>query len=193
MPQASKQDILEVLLFSSVHFPMKYLDVPLISKRLGASDCKALLDKVRKKVDHWRNKFLSYTGKLLLIASVLEAIQIYWCNVFLLPKTVVKEINKILKNFLWNNEEVSRRNAKVAWKKICKPKIYGGLSLKDITVWNKALLVKHLWNIAIKKDSLWVKWISTVKLKNMSIWVVQKESSDSWGWKILLDIRDIVV
>ncbi|GJX00245.1 RNA-directed DNA polymerase, eukaryota, reverse transcriptase zinc-binding domain protein [Tanacetum coccineum] len=39
------------------------------------SDCKALLDKVRKKVDHWRNKFLSYAGKLLLIASVLEAIR----------------------------------------------------------------------------------------------------------------------
>ncbi|GJX01698.1 RNA-directed DNA polymerase, eukaryota, reverse transcriptase zinc-binding domain protein [Tanacetum coccineum] len=136
---------------------------------------------------------MKYLGKLLLIGSVLEAIHMYWCNVFLLPKNMVKKINKILKNFLWNNEEVSIGSAKVAWKKICKPKIYEGLGLKDITVWNKALLVKHLWNIAIKKDSLWVKWISTMKLKNMSIWVVQKESSDSWGWKNLLDVRDIVV
>ncbi|GJR19345.1 hypothetical protein Tco_0967872 [Tanacetum coccineum] len=173
-------------------FPMKYLGVLLISKRLGTSDCKALLDKIKKKVNHWRNKYLSYAGKLL-IASVLEAIQMYWCNMFLLPKTMVKEINIVLKNFLWNHDDISKGSAKVTWKNICKPKQYGGLGLKDISVWNKALLIKHLWNIANKKDTLWIKWICTVKLKEASVWLVQKEVSDSWGWKNFMDIRDLVL
>ncbi|GJU04828.1 RNA-directed DNA polymerase, eukaryota, reverse transcriptase zinc-binding domain protein [Tanacetum coccineum] len=42
-------------------------------------------------------------------------------------------------------------------------------------------------------DTLWVKWVSTVKLKGVSIWVVQKEECDSWGWKNLLTIRDLII
>ena len=69
--------------------------------------------------------------------------------------------------------------AKVAWKVICRPKSNGGLGLKDLLVWNKALLVKHVWNIASKKDTLWIKWVCTVKLKGLSFWRAQKEVSDS--------------
>ncbi|GJT55366.1 RNA-directed DNA polymerase, eukaryota, reverse transcriptase zinc-binding domain protein [Tanacetum coccineum] len=155
--------ILDILPFSIGKFAMKYLGVPLISKRLGTSNYKALLDKIKKKVNHWRNKCLSYVGKHMLISSVLEVIQMYWCNMFLLPKTMVKEINKVLQNLLWNNDDSSKGSAKVAWKTICKPKKYGGLGLKDIS------------------------------LKDMSVWVVHKEVSDSWGWKNLLGIRDVVL
>ncbi|GJV29081.1 hypothetical protein Tco_1385529 [Tanacetum coccineum] len=52
----------------------------------------------------------------------------------------------------------SKGSAKVAWKIVCKPKAHGSLGLKDLSVWNKALLVNHISNIAIKKDTLWVKW-----------------------------------
>ncbi|PWA71036.1 hypothetical protein CTI12_AA283580 [Artemisia annua] len=106
---------------------MRYLGVPLISKRLG---------------------------RMQLIASVLD--QVYWCCVFLLPKDVIKTINSILKSFLWSQNDMSKGKAKVAWKSVCQPKVQGGLGLKDLATWNKALLVKHLWNLA-NKDTLWVK------------------------------------
>ncbi|GJV95654.1 hypothetical protein Tco_1547231 [Tanacetum coccineum] len=114
--------------------------------------------------------------KLQLIASILESIQVYWCTVFLLPKIVLKEINNLLMGFLWCNGKLSRGKAKIAWKKICKPKTHGGLGLKDLELWNKALLVKHIWNIACKKDTLWVKWISTVKLNGKNFWIVSNRS-----------------
>ncbi|GJZ06098.1 RNA-directed DNA polymerase, eukaryota, reverse transcriptase zinc-binding domain protein [Tanacetum coccineum] len=151
-------------------------------------------------------KSLEEFGKLLLIASVLEAIHMYWCNVFLLPKNMVKKINKILKNFLWNNEEVSIGSAKVAWKKICKPKIYEGLGLKDITVWNKALLNITIPLINTNKEDK-VSWISQSEEKqkfSMSKWyrvailycwpilhVI------NWPWEELISyfepLRDVVV
>ncbi|GKA75895.1 RNA-directed DNA polymerase, eukaryota, reverse transcriptase zinc-binding domain protein [Tanacetum coccineum] len=143
--------------FNKSNLPVRYLGVPLISKRIGIKDCS------------------------------------YWCCVFLLPKTVINDINRIMKNFLWSQSDDSKGKAKVAWKNVCKPKNQGGLGLKDLTVWNNTLLVKHLWNIANKKDTLWVKWVSTVKLKGVSIWVVQKEECDSWGWKNLLTIRDLII
>ncbi|GKB65134.1 hypothetical protein Tco_0921320 [Tanacetum coccineum] len=106
---------------------------------------------------------------------------------------MIKDINKVLKDFLWGYGDSSNGSAKVSWKIVCKTKAHGGLGLKDLSVWNKALLIKHIWNIAIKKDTLWVKWVGTVKLKEGSIWVVQKEDVDSWGRKNLLDIRDAIV
>nr|GEX22667.1 uncharacterized mitochondrial protein AtMg00810-like [Tanacetum cinerariifolium] len=49
--------------------------------------------------------------------------------------------------------ESSKGKAKIAWKNVCKPKIHGELGLKDLICWNKALLGKHIWNIANKKGN----------------------------------------
>lgn len=54
---------------------------------------------------------------------------------------------------------------------------------------NKATIIKHLCNVTKDKNSLWVKRISTIKLKVRSIWVVNEELTDSWGWKNLLRLR----
>nr|GEW58569.1 hypothetical protein [Tanacetum cinerariifolium] len=41
-----------------------------------------------------------------------------------------------------------------------------------------------------KKDSLWVKWVIMVKLKNRSILDIKVCRKDSWGWRNLLLLRD---
>ncbi|GKB31892.1 RNA-directed DNA polymerase, eukaryota, reverse transcriptase zinc-binding domain protein [Tanacetum coccineum] len=87
-------------------------------------------------------------------------------------------------------EFVYGKLTKVTWKQVCKPKDCGGLGVKDLEKWNEALLAKHLWNNASKKDSLWVKWIHAVRLKDASIWNVQWNEKDGWNWKCLLEIRD---
>ncbi|GKC92941.1 putative reverse transcriptase domain-containing protein [Tanacetum coccineum] len=47
----------------------------------------------------------------------------------------------------------------IALKEVCMQKSEGGLGLKSIHVWNEALMAKHLWNVVISKDSIWVKWV----------------------------------
>ncbi|GJS56143.1 RNA-directed DNA polymerase, eukaryota, reverse transcriptase zinc-binding domain protein, partial [Tanacetum coccineum] len=66
----------------------------------------------------------------------------------------------IEKNFVWSKNDAAKGIASVAWKEVCRPKDEGGLGLKSLKVMNHALMVKHLWNIASKKDSLWVKWLN---------------------------------
>ncbi|GJX36120.1 RNA-directed DNA polymerase, eukaryota, reverse transcriptase zinc-binding domain protein [Tanacetum coccineum] len=129
-----QEEIMKIQPFEKGKLPMKYLGVPQITKRLGIKDRKCLMDKVRKRILNWKNKCLSYAGRLQLIASILESIQVYWCIMFLLPKTIIKEINSLLMGFLWCNGEISRGKEKIAWKKICKPKFHGGLGLKDLEI-----------------------------------------------------------
>ncbi|GJV49179.1 hypothetical protein Tco_1439391 [Tanacetum coccineum] len=128
--------------------------VPLVAKKIGVQDCKGLIDKVKAKIHDWKNKSLSYAGRAQLIAYVLASIQVYWASVFKLPKSVNKDVKRIFKAFLYNQGDLQRRKAKVSWKEVCQPKQYGGLGFKSLDQWNQALLVKHLWNVAAKKDSL---------------------------------------
>ncbi|GJZ41493.1 RNA-directed DNA polymerase, eukaryota, reverse transcriptase zinc-binding domain protein [Tanacetum coccineum] len=178
--EETKRGILNILPFVVGKLPMKYLGVPLITKRLGSNECKQLVDKVRGRIDNWKNKYLSYAGRLQLIASVLSSLNVYWAGVFLIPKTVIKEIDKVLKGFLWCKGEIKRGMAKVDRKTVCSPKSQGGLGLRLFGKWNEVLLIKNLW--------ICVKWVNVIKLKGKSIWDIQAEYNDSWMWKTLLDL-----
>ncbi|GKA64598.1 RNA-directed DNA polymerase, eukaryota, reverse transcriptase zinc-binding domain protein [Tanacetum coccineum] len=116
--------------------------------------------------------------------------QVYRALVFAIPKTVIKDINKLLKGLLWCQGELVKGMAKVAWESICRPKDKGGLGLKNLQAWNETLLMKHLWNVAAKKDTLWVKWISVEKLKGTNLWDIPIEKNYSQLWKTLLGRRD---
>ncbi|GJY44923.1 hypothetical protein Tco_0433136 [Tanacetum coccineum] len=63
------------------------------------------------------------------------------------------------------------------------------MGLKDLRVWNKSIIVKYLWHIVNDKESLWVKWINTEKLRGRSVWEVEVDINDSWGWKHILNLR----
>ncbi|GJZ70725.1 hypothetical protein Tco_0634576, partial [Tanacetum coccineum] len=62
--------ILEVLPFSVGVLPIKYLGVPLLSLRLCKQHCAPLIDKVRLRLSNWKNKSLSFAGRLQLINYV---------------------------------------------------------------------------------------------------------------------------
>ncbi|GJY48856.1 RNA-directed DNA polymerase, eukaryota, reverse transcriptase zinc-binding domain protein [Tanacetum coccineum] len=172
MTSAEQNIILGIVPFAIGKLPVRYVGVSLITKKISSTDCKPLIDKVRNRVLDWRNKALSYSGRLQLISSVLSAMQIYWAYVFLLPKNVIYEINKILKGFLWCQGELTKGKAKISWKSVCKPKEQGGLGIKNLQLWNETLLIKQLWNVIVKKNTIWVKWVNSEILRGKSIWEV---------------------
>ncbi|GJR74233.1 RNA-directed DNA polymerase, eukaryota, reverse transcriptase zinc-binding domain protein [Tanacetum coccineum] len=153
-----KQEILDLLPFKCGRLPVRYLGVPLLDKRLGVKDCKVLIDKVESKIKCWRNKTLSYAGRIQLVAS--------------------------------NSGDSAQGKSKIAWKLVCRPKDQGGLGIKPLKKWNEVLLIRQFWKIIENNESLWAKWVNLVKLKKKSIWNVQIDKSDSWGWKTMLKIRD---
>nr|GEV87373.1 RNA-directed DNA polymerase, eukaryota, reverse transcriptase zinc-binding domain protein [Tanacetum cinerariifolium] len=185
-----KEDTLRLLPFKCGKHPMKYLGVPLLAKRLGVKDCQSLIDNVENRITCWRNKFISYAGRIQLIAFVLSAMQQYWASVYMIPTFVTNELEKIFKRFLWNSGGFAKGKEKVAWKNVCRPKVQGGLGFKPMHKWNEVLLISQLWKLIYKNESLWVKCVNRVKLKGKSIWEAKIDKNDSHGWKEFIGIRD---
>ena len=71
--------------------------------------------------------------------------QVYWSSLFILPKKVIREIDSILRSFLWSGVDLKMHSAKIAWNNVCKPKGEGGLGFKEMVVWNRAAITKHVW------------------------------------------------
>jgi hypothetical protein len=85
-----KEGRLSVLQMKEGLFPVRYLGVPLITKRLSAADCEGLLAKFTARIDSWCVKHLSFAGRLQLISSVLFSLQVFWSRGFILPMKVIR-------------------------------------------------------------------------------------------------------
>ncbi|GJW47654.1 hypothetical protein Tco_0079300 [Tanacetum coccineum] len=188
----TKLAILLVLPFEEDRLPVKYLGVPLVSSRLIFRDCKELIDKVQNRVNDWKNKFLSFAGRLQLIQSVLGSLNVFWASVFALPSRVLLDIEQIMRGFLWCQGGLSRGKAKVAWEVVCLPKKEGGLGIRRLDHFNKALMVSHIWKLLSLKESLWVKWIHVYKLRNRSFWEIPYRGKMSWSWRNILKLRPLI-
>nr|GEW45364.1 hypothetical protein [Tanacetum cinerariifolium] len=175
-------DILEVLL----------LGVPLISKRLYVKDCHVLIDKARKRILDWKIKPLSFAGRLQLIKSVISSMQVYWASMFILPVSISNDIEKLMGDFLWNFGVFKRGKSLINWNSICKMKVEGGLGIKSLDSWNIALMSKHIRNVITNKESLWVQWVNTYRLKGRSFWDIPEKEGSCWVWKKILKIRGLI-
>jgi hypothetical protein len=87
---AAKQNLFELLHMPERVLLVRYLGVPLISKRLSAADCDSLISKISPKIDSWLVRKLSFAGRLQLLSSVLVSLQMFWARVFILPKKVIQ-------------------------------------------------------------------------------------------------------
>ncbi|KAL2235524.1 UNVERIFIED_CONTAM: hypothetical protein Sindi_1284600 [Sesamum indicum] len=152
------------------------------------ADCQPLLSKIDARINGWEGLALSYAGRVQIIKSVLVGLGVYWASAFILPKGVIKDIEKRLRVFLWRGTGNSGY-PKIAWKEICKPKEEGSLGLKDMSTLNRALMCKKLCEvIRCDRTSIWVEWLRHGRLRDDSIWIIP-ENRGPWGWRKILRLR----
>ncbi|GJX07043.1 RNA-directed DNA polymerase, eukaryota, reverse transcriptase zinc-binding domain protein [Tanacetum coccineum] len=190
MPIDIKEQISLALPFKEGSLPVRYLGVPMMSKKLRNEDCRVLIDNVKKRIFDWRNKYLSYAGKLQLISSVLSSLNVYWASMFVLPNHICSSIDKIFKDFLWSSDEGRKGFSSIAWKDVCRPKSQGGLGLRTTKMMNESLMIKYLWNLVSRKESLWVKWVNSYRLKGRCVWNLTVTKNTAWCWKSIMKLRD---
>ena len=68
-------------------FLTRYLGLPLKpGRRLSLATLQPLIDKITGKLTSWTVKYLSFAGKIMLIASQIYGLVNFWSAVFVLPK-----------------------------------------------------------------------------------------------------------
>ncbi|GJZ49170.1 putative gag-pol polyprotein, partial [Tanacetum coccineum] len=98
-------------------------------------------------------------------------------------KVLVEKLEKqLMRGFLWCQRDMKKGKAKVAWEAVCLPHYEGGLGIRRLDD----------FNVLINKESLWVQWIHSYKLKGKSFWDVPCLGDVSWGWRKLLQIRSCI-
>ncbi|GAV58595.1 LOW QUALITY PROTEIN: zf-RVT domain-containing protein, partial [Cephalotus follicularis] len=158
-----KADIIRRVQFREGSLPVTYLGLSLITTRLSRTDCTPLVERLTARANSWVSKALSFAGRLQLIKATLVSMQVY-CSAFLLPSIIVKECERVLRKFLWGGHG----QGKVKWSEVCKPLAEGGLGIKDMKTWNKALL-----------------------LKQSNFWVMSASGLHSWSWRQILLLRPV--
>ncbi|GJV96829.1 hypothetical protein Tco_1548406 [Tanacetum coccineum] len=80
------------------------------------SDCKVLVEKAQNRIGDWKNKSLSYAGRLQLCKSVISSMHVYWASVLMIPIGILLDIEQLIRGFLWCNGELKRGKAKFGCK-----------------------------------------------------------------------------
>uniref|UniRef100_A0A803PHP5 Reverse transcriptase domain-containing protein n=1 Tax=Cannabis sativa TaxID=3483 RepID=A0A803PHP5_CANSA len=191
MHESETKRLVDASRFPKSTLPFKYLGVPICAKKLSSAECSILVEKMTARIKVWSSKNLSFVGRTVLINSVLLSIHMYWSQVLILPKKVIKEIESICRSFLWSGRSTMNGPGNIAWEQLCKSKKAGGIGFQDIAKWNQAAIAKHVWAIATKKDNLWVKWVHNVYIEDEDWWGYEAPIH-SIGIGRLVSIKDLI-
>ena len=82
----------------------------------------------------------------------------YLFSILSTPKSILKCIRMIQRNFLWRSSELKQKWALVDWEIVYKPKKARGLGLWDLEVANKVMSAKIWWRWVTHKEEPWVKF-----------------------------------
>jgi hypothetical protein len=90
-----------------------------------------------------------------LIKSTLSNLPTYYMSLFPIPVSVASCIEKLQRDFLWGGMGEEFKYHLVSWVKVCTPISKGGLGIRNLVLFNHALLGKWLWRFGMERDAWW--------------------------------------
>lgn len=132
----------------------KYLGMPILQKKINKDTFGEVLERMSSRLAGWKSKMLSFAGRVTLTKAVLATILVHSMSTIALPSSMLNNMDKISRSFLWGSTTTHRKQHLIAWKRVCRPKGEGGLGIRRPHGMNKALLAKLGWRLIVNQDSL---------------------------------------
>ena len=102
-----------------------------------------IIQKIKAKTQALGSKWLNIAGKTVLIRSILSSYPIYTSSMILAPKTVMNNICKEIRKFLWQGgKSQSKKFHLVKWDTVKQAKNQGGLGIRDPEQMSRAMGAK---------------------------------------------------
>lgn len=114
---------------------------------------------MHKKLSSWKENFLNIAGRTTLATSTLNAIPSHAMQYTLLPAKILKQINRIQRNFIWGTTNEYKKIHYVNWNMVTKSKENGGFDIKDANTKKFLALSNLAWRIITNPTVLWCKVI----------------------------------
>ena len=144
----------DILGCKTAQLPMNYLGLPLGAKFKSKTIWDPILEKMERKLAGWKRMYLSKGGRITLIKSTLSSLPTYFLSLFPLVAVALR-IDKIQRDFLWGGLGEGKKFHLVNWSQVCQPIHSGGLGIRNLRMFNKALLGKWLWRFGNEREALW--------------------------------------
>lgn len=116
-----------------------------------------VIHKLTKKLDNWKNNFLSSGGRLILVNSSLSSLSTYTMGFYRFNEEAHKHMDTIRSRFFWRGANGKFKYHMMKWDDMCRPKDFGGLRVINTRVMNDCLITKWIWRINHSKNELWLR------------------------------------
>jgi hypothetical protein len=127
-----------------------YLGLPSMIGRKKKEVFAYIKDRIWNHINSWRGRSLSRAGKEVMIESILKAIPTYVMSIYLIPKSTVKDIERMMNSFWWGGGANNKGIRWLAWDRMIHPKLQGGMGFRDLHAFYLAMIGKQGWNMSSK-------------------------------------------
>jgi hypothetical protein len=138
IPHHRLTNIAHTLGFNIGSLPFVYLGVPIFKGKPKKIFLQPVVDKIKAKLASWKASLLSIAGRVQLVKSVVYSMLTYSISIYSWPISLIKELDKCIRNFIWSGDCEIRKLVTVSWFKVCSPIIEGGLGLRSLSTLNEA-------------------------------------------------------
>ncbi|XP_027150096.1 uncharacterized protein LOC113750299 [Coffea eugenioides] len=90
----------------------RYLGLPMVISRSKEQVFGYIKENINRRLESWKNRFLSQAGKEVMLKLVTMAVPIYAMSCFKLPRKLCKDLSSTMANYWWG--EANGKN-KMHW------------------------------------------------------------------------------
>ena len=95
-----RSDVAKYLNCTLLSIPFTYLGIPIGANPRRTQMWNYIVHKYERKLAKWKQRYISWGGRVTIIKGALTSIPIYFLSFFRIPKTVVERLKRIQHRFL---------------------------------------------------------------------------------------------
>ncbi|KAL9663483.1 hypothetical protein QQ045_018870 [Rhodiola kirilowii] len=153
--ERKRADLLQLTGFKEGRLPQTYLGAPLYKGITLIAYFDDLVNRLLARIKGWASHFLSMSGRIVLVNSVLNAMAIHSMICLPVPLSILDRMTSLMASFVWDAGDAKRKHW-IGWERLCRSREEGGLGLKNPRGIMHALHGKLAWSY-IQNKTLWAR------------------------------------